>query len=55
MSQMWTLKIFTINLNLHNKTNKCASIKYVLSRIINYQHVSTGFVITITITILQQY
>jgi hypothetical protein len=26
-------------LNLHNKTNKCTIIKYVLSHIINYPHV----------------
>ena len=51
---MRTVKICTFYLNLHNKTNKCTRIKYVLSHLINYQHLSITLVITIRLA-LQQY
>ena len=39
------LDILMILMGLQNKTNKCRRIKYVLSHIINYQHVSVAFTI----------
>jgi hypothetical protein len=39
-------------LNLCNKTNKCICMKYALSHIINYQHVSIAFaIINIRVTL----
>jgi len=38
-------------LNLLNKTNKRTCFKYVLSDIINYQHVSIAFMIIIRIAL----
>jgi len=41
-------------LNICNKTNQCTCIKYVLSHIINFQHVSIAFAIIISVS-LQEY
>ena len=40
-------------LNICNKTDKCTCMKYVLSHIINYQHVSIAFAIIIRVFLQQ--
>ena len=56
--QLWTWYVsypfIKQYLNLCDKTNKCTCIKYVLSHIINYQHISIAFSI-ITSVGLQEY
>jgi len=45
------LNVLMLLMGLQNKNNKCTRIKYVLSHIINYQHVPIAFTIIIMVSL----